>query len=77
MQAVISELAKKDLIDLTAMTVTGGTVGDNIKGVKVRNYDIIRPIDKPYSETEASRSFGATSQREAASSSAARSLPKC
>ena len=50
-QAVISELAKKDLIDLTAMTVTGGTVGDNIKGVKVRNYDIIRPIDKPYSET--------------------------
>ena len=50
-QAVISELAKKDLIDLTAMTVTGGTVGDNIKGVKVKNYDIIRPIDKPYSET--------------------------
>lgn len=50
-QAVISELAKKGLIDLDAITATGKTVGENIKGVKVLDHKIIRPIDDPYSET--------------------------
>lgn len=50
-QAVLSELAKKNLIDTSAVTATGKTVGENIKGVKVKNYDIIKPIEKPYSET--------------------------
>ena len=50
-QAVISELAKKGLIDLDAVTATGKTVGENIKGVKVLDHKIIRPIDDPYSET--------------------------
>lgn len=50
-QAVLSELAKKNLIDTTAITSTGKTVADNIKDVKVKNYDIIKPIEKPYSET--------------------------
>lgn len=50
-QAVLSELAKKDLIDTKAITATGKSVGENIKGAQVKNYDIIRPIDKPYSET--------------------------
>ena len=50
-QAVLSELAKKNLIDTTAITATGKTVADNIKDVKVKNYDIIKPIEKPYSET--------------------------
>ncbi len=50
-QAVLSELAKKNLIDTTAITATGKTVGENIKDVKVKNYDIIKPIEKPYSET--------------------------
>lgn len=49
-QAVLSELAKKNLIDTTAITATGKTVADNIKDVKVKNYDIIKPIEKPYSE---------------------------
>lgn len=50
-QAVLSELAKKKLIDTSAITATGKNVGENIKGAYVKNYDIIRPIDKPYSET--------------------------
>ena len=50
-QAVISELAKKKLIDKKLITATGKTVGDNIKGISVKDYEIIRPIDEPYSET--------------------------
>jgi len=50
-QAVLSELNKKKYIDLTAMTATGQTVGENIKNASVKNYNIIRPIENPYSET--------------------------
>ena len=49
--AVQAELAKKGLLDLDAMTATGKTLGENIKGTYVKDYDLIRPIDHPYSET--------------------------
>lgn len=49
--AVQSELAKKNLIDTSLITATGKSVGENIKGICVKNYDIIRPIENPYSET--------------------------
>ena len=49
--AVQGELAKKGLLDLDAMTATGKTLGENIKGAYVKDYDLIRPIDHPYSET--------------------------
>lgn len=49
--AVQAELAKKGLLDLSLMTVTGKTVGENIKGAYIKNTDAIRPIDNPYSET--------------------------
>ncbi len=49
-QAVLAELAKKDLIDTSALTVTGKTVGENIKGRYIKGPEI-RPIDEPYSET--------------------------
>ena len=48
--AVQAELAKKGLLDLDAMTATGKTLGENIKGAYVKDYDLIRPIDHPYSE---------------------------
>ncbi len=48
-QAMFSELDKKGLIDKEALTVTGTVVGDNIKDAAVRNYDVIRSIDQPYS----------------------------
>ena len=49
--AVQAELAKRGLLDLDAMTATGKTLGENIKGAYVKDYDLIRPIDHPYSET--------------------------
>jgi dihydroxy-acid dehydratase len=48
--AVLSELAKKGLIDVSAVTVYG-TLEDAVKQGKNRNSDIIRPIDNPYSAT--------------------------
>lgn len=51
LMAVFSELDKKGLIDKDLITATGKTVGENFAGAHVKDYDIIRPIDKPYSET--------------------------
>ncbi|QTQ14380.1 dihydroxy-acid dehydratase [Treponema parvum] len=50
-QAVLAELAKKDLIKTDLITVTGKTIAENIKGVKNRDPEILRPIENPYSET--------------------------
>lgn len=49
--AVMAELAKKDLLNLDAMTVTGKTVGENLADLKAANKDesVLRPIDSPYS----------------------------
>ncbi|MBR1822777.1 MAG: dihydroxy-acid dehydratase [Ruminococcus sp.] len=49
--AVLNELSKKDLINTDCMTVTGKTVGENIKGCINKDPETIRPIDNPYSET--------------------------
>ena len=49
--AVMNELSKKDLLNLDVKTVTGKTVGENIKDVHVRDYNVIRSIDDPYSPT--------------------------
>lgn len=51
LMAVFSELTKKGLIDESLITATGKTVGENIKGAHVKDYEIIKPIDQPYSET--------------------------
>jgi len=49
--AVMAELAKKKLINTDCMTVTGKTVGENLKGCVNLDPEIIRPIEKPYSQT--------------------------
>lgn len=49
--AVLNELSKKNILDLECITVTGNTLGENIVNAKVKDYDVIRPIDNPYSET--------------------------
>ena len=49
-QAVLAELAKKNLIDTSLMTATGKTIAENIVGVKNRNPQILRPIENPYSD---------------------------
>jgi dihydroxy-acid dehydratase len=47
--AVMKELTKKDLLDLSVMTVTGKTMKENLEGVQNLNPEIIRPIEDPYS----------------------------
>ena len=49
--AVMNEISKKGLLNLDCMTVTGRTVGENIKGCVNKNPDVIRPVEDPYSET--------------------------
>ncbi len=49
--AVMNELNKKGLLHTECMTVTGKTVGENIKNCINRNPEVIRPIENPYSET--------------------------
>lgn len=51
--AVLSELRKKGLIHEDTMTVSGKTLGEVLdeRKSRVRNYNVIRPIDKPVHET--------------------------
>ena len=49
-QAVLAELNKIGVIDTSLMTVTGKTVGENIKDAK-RKTDEIKPVEEPYSKT--------------------------
>ena len=46
--AVISELAKNNIIHTDVMTVTGKTLGENLARVKVLDHEIIRSLDNPY-----------------------------
>lgn len=50
--AVLSELRKKNALNLDVMTVTGKTLGENLTEMKAANCDptVIRPIEDPYSE---------------------------
>ena len=49
--AVMNEISKLGLLKLDCMTVTGKTVGENIKDCVNKNPEIIRPVDNPYSKT--------------------------
>jgi len=49
--AVMNELTKLDLLYEDAMTVTGKTVGENIKDCVNLNPEVIRPVENPYSKT--------------------------
>ncbi len=46
--AVMAELSKKGLIHKRVKTVTGKTVGENIKKARVLDHEVIRPVDQPY-----------------------------
>jgi len=47
--AVMKELSRNELIDSKQMTVTGKTIGENIRGAANFNPSVIRPIDAPFS----------------------------
>jgi dihydroxy-acid dehydratase len=49
--AVMNELTKKNLLNLDCMTVSGQTIGENIKNCVNKNPEVIRPVENPYSET--------------------------
>ena len=49
--AVMKEISKKGLLNLNCMTVTGRTVGENIKDCVNKNPEVIRPVENPYSQT--------------------------
>ena len=49
--AVMNELNKLGLLYTDCMTVTGKTVGENIKGCVNLNPEVIRPVENPYSKT--------------------------
>ena len=49
--AVMNELSKKGLLHTDCITVTGKTVGENIKNCVNLNHNVIRPIENPYSQT--------------------------
>ena len=49
--AVMNEISKLGLLELDCMTVTGKTVGENIKNCVNKNHDVIRPVEEPYSQT--------------------------
>ena len=54
--AVMAELSKKGLIDESVLTVTGKTVGENLRaangghGAAIRNSEVIRTLDNPYAD---------------------------
>ncbi len=49
--AVMAELVKHNMVDPGPLTVTGMTVGDNLKALKagIRDNNVIRPVENPYS----------------------------
>jgi len=49
--AVMNEVSKLGLLELECMTVTGKTVGENIKNCINKNHEVIRPVEDPYSQT--------------------------
>ena len=49
--AVMKELTKGNLLDLSVMTVTTRTMGENIEHTENLNPEIIRPFDNPFMKT--------------------------
>ncbi len=48
--AILNELSKKkNLIKTDLMTITGKTLGENIHGAEIKNDDVIRKVDNPFS----------------------------
>lgn len=47
----MKEISKLGLLNLDCMTVTGRTVGENIKNSVNLNPEVIRPVENPYSKT--------------------------
>jgi dihydroxy-acid dehydratase len=49
-QAVMKRISPLGVIDPKALTVTGKTVGDNLKSANILDEDVIRPLKNPYTK---------------------------
>lgn len=49
--AIMAELNKKNLLDLTALSVLDQSIGEIIEGHEPEDHHVIRSIENPYSET--------------------------
>jgi dihydroxy-acid dehydratase len=50
--AILKEISKiPNLLNTDCLTVTGKTLGENIADAKIKNTEVIRPLDKMYSKT--------------------------
>jgi dihydroxy-acid dehydratase len=49
--AVVNQLMAHDLIFEDALTANGKTIGENCRGVEIKNEDVIRPFDRPLMES--------------------------
>jgi dihydroxy-acid dehydratase len=49
--ALMKELSRGGLIHQSPLTVTGKSVGENLKGKKIFNPEVIRPLERPYHPT--------------------------
>jgi dihydroxy-acid dehydratase len=47
-QAVMKELSRRELIYPASVTVTGKSVGENLKDARVLRPEVIRPLESPY-----------------------------
>ncbi len=46
--AVMKELSDHDMLDLTCLTTTGKTLGQNLETIVVKDRQVIRPVGNPY-----------------------------
>jgi dihydroxy-acid dehydratase len=49
--ALMMELSQAGLIRQDALSATGKSIGENLKGKKIKNLEVIRPIERPYRGT--------------------------
>jgi dihydroxy-acid dehydratase len=49
--AILNEISKVNVLDLSRPTVTGKTIGENIAGVEILDKTVIRSVEDPYSKT--------------------------
>jgi len=49
--AILNEISKVNVLDLSRPTVTGKTLGENIADVKILDSTIIKTVEEPYSKT--------------------------
>ncbi len=48
--AILAELGRKELLHLERKTVTGRSLGEDLAQARLRNMDVIRPLEMPYAQ---------------------------